>query len=427
MEANVIHDHAAPAAPVELETHPSRYRHWKLSIEGELARLTMAVQADQPLRAGYELKLNSYDLGVDIELADAVQRLRFAHPDVRTVILTGDKDKVFCAGANIHMLGSSTHAFKVNFCKFTNETRLAIEDASRHSGQRWLAACNGTTAGGGYELAMACDEIVLIDDGSSAVSLPEVSLLAVLPGTGGLTRLTDKRKVRRDLADVFSTLAEGVKGKRAVDWRLVDAVVARSKWNDTVTARAKALAAKSPAPAGARGIRLDPLEPRVAPHLVKYQHVTLELDNKARVATITIAAPTGHQPATADDRAGGGRGADGRCAPSASSTTRCCGCASTTKRSAWCCSRRSATRRRCWRPTAASTPRRARATGWRARSCCTWRACCGASTSRRAASSRSIEPGSCFAGSLLELALAADRILRARRPGAPAHLGDRRH
>ena len=205
---------------ISFETHPDRYRHWRLSVDGELARLTMQVQEDAPLRPGYELKLNSYDLGVDIELQDAVQRLRFEHPQVRCVIVTGGLDRVFCAGANIHMLGSSTHSFKVNFCKFTNETRLSIEDASRHSGQKYLAALNGTCAGGGYELALACDEIVLIDDGNSAVSLPETPLLGVLPGTGGLTRLVDKRKVRRDLADVFCTTAEGVKGKRAARWGL---------------------------------------------------------------------------------------------------------------------------------------------------------------------------------------------------------------
>ncbi|MCC6993030.1 MAG: benzoyl-CoA-dihydrodiol lyase [Deltaproteobacteria bacterium] len=293
--------HDAPAPALAFETHPSRYKHWKLTFEGELARLTMSVQDHEPLRPGYELKLNSYDLGVDIELCDAVQRLRFEHPEVRTVILSGDKDRVFCAGANIHMLGASSHAFKVNFCKYTNETRLSMEDASQHSGQRWLAACNGTTAGGGYELAMACDEIVLIEDGSSAVSLPEVALLAVLPGTGGLTRLVDKRKVRRDHADVFSTLAEGIKGKRAVEWRLVDAIAPRSKFGDAVLARARALAARSPMPAGAKGLPLPALEPTVEDggDTVRYRHVTLKVDRAARTAALTMAAPTGAQPDSA--------------------------------------------------------------------------------------------------------------------------------
>ena len=213
---------AMPA--VSFETHPDRYRHWKLTFDGPVATLSMDVQEDAGLSPGYQLKLNSYDLGVDIELADAIQRIRFEHPEVHAVVITSLKERVFCAGANIFMLRRSTHAFKVNFCKFTNETRLAIEDASRHSGIKFLAALNGICAGGGYELALACDEIILVDDGNSAVSLPETPLLGVLPGTGGLTRVVDKRKVRRDLADVFSTLAEGVKGKRAVEWRLVDAV-----------------------------------------------------------------------------------------------------------------------------------------------------------------------------------------------------------
>ncbi|MHC4821196.1 MAG: enoyl-CoA hydratase-related protein, partial [Planctomycetota bacterium] len=218
--------HPTPALPaVNFETHPDRYKHWSLTIDGSVATLVMDVKEDQPLREGYELKLNSYDLGVDIELNDAIQRLRFEHPDVRCVIVESAKDRIFCAGANILMLQSSSHAFKVNFCKYTNETRLALEDASARSGLRSLAALNGVCAGGGYELALACDEIVLVDDGNSAVSLPEIPLLGVLPGTGGLTRVVDKRMVRRDHADVFCTLAEGIKGQRAVDWNLVDHVV----------------------------------------------------------------------------------------------------------------------------------------------------------------------------------------------------------
>src|SRR6187455_1385532 len=230
---------------INFQTSPEQYRHWKLSIDGPVANLSMDVQEDATLAEGYKLKLNSYDLGVDIELADAVQRLRFEHPEVRVVVVTSLKPRIFCAGANIYMLGTSSHAFKVNFCKFTNETRCAIEDDSQHSGRRYLAALNGTASGGGYELAIACDEIYLVDDGNSAVSLPEVPLLGVLPGTGGLTRVVDKRKVRRDRADVFSTLAEGLKGKRAVEWKLVDGVFPRSKFAAAVRERAQKLASQS--------------------------------------------------------------------------------------------------------------------------------------------------------------------------------------
>src|SRR5436853_3202836 len=229
----------APAAPITFETAPERYRHWKLSFEGPVATLSMDVQEDAGLSPDYKLKLNSYDLGVDIELADAVQRIRFEHPEVHAVVITSLKERVFCAGANIFMLRGSSHAWKVNFCKFTNETRLAIEDASAHSGIKFLAALNGICAGGGYELALACDEIVLVDDSNSAVSLPETALLAVLPGTGGLTRVVDKRKVRRDLGDIFGTLAEGVKGKRAVEGRFVDAVYPTSKFQEAVAKRAQ--------------------------------------------------------------------------------------------------------------------------------------------------------------------------------------------
>src|SRR5438046_2820399 len=249
-----------PGVPaVSFDTDPSRYRHLRLETDGEIAWIVLAVDEAGGLRPGYELKLNSYDLGVDIELADAIQRLRFEHPEVRAVIVGSARDRIFCAGANIHMLASSTHPFKVNFCKFTNETRLALEDASARSGQKYLAACSGPTAGGGYELALACDEIVLIDDGSSTVSLPEVPLLGVLPGTGGLTRLVDKRKVRRDRADLFGTLAEGIKGKRAVEWGLVDAVVPRSKFADTIAQKARELASKAPKVDRGPGIQLDPM------------------------------------------------------------------------------------------------------------------------------------------------------------------------
>ena len=283
------------------ETHPDRYRHWKLSFEGDLARLSMDVDEEGGYVPGYELKLNSYDLGVDLELADAVQRLRFEHPEVRCVIVDSKKDRIFCAGANIFMLGQSTHAFKVNFCKFTNETRLSIEDASASSGQKYLAACNGTASGGGYELALACDEIILVDDRSSAVSLPEVPLLGVLPGTGGLTRVTDKRKVRRDLADHFCTLAEGVRGKRAVEWRLVDASYKLSQFPEKVAEHARALADAVPARTGvdALGIALTPLEVSMdAVGSRQYRHVTLQLDHTARRASLTIRLPESVGPTT---------------------------------------------------------------------------------------------------------------------------------
>ena len=287
---------SSPSAPVpaSFETAPERYRHWTLTCEGPIARLNMTVREDEPLVPGYQLKLNSYDLGVDIELCDAIQRLRFGHPEVRTVIVGSGRDRVFCAGANIHMLAQSSHGFKVNFCKFTNETRLSIEDAARHSGQRYLAAVSGSCAGGGYELAMACDEIILIDDGSSTVALPEVPLLGVLPGTGGLTRLTDKRKVRRDRADVFATLAEGMRGKRAVQWGLIDKTVPRSRFAETVTARAKelaALAAPKSAAGPEAGVLLEPLTPVVEAATVRYRFVELRLDRAHRLAHLTMTGP----------------------------------------------------------------------------------------------------------------------------------------
>jgi benzoyl-CoA-dihydrodiol lyase len=277
--------------PVSFETHPSSYRHWKLAFDGPIATLSMDVQEDAGLSPDYRLKLNSYDLGVDIELADAVQRIRFEHPEVRAVVVTSLKERVFCAGANIFMLRGSSHAWKVNFCKFTNETRLAIEDASAHSGIKFLAALNGICAGGGYELALACDEIVLVDDSNSAVSLPETPLLGVLPGTGGLTRVVDKRGVRRDLADLFGTIAEGVKGKRAVEWRLVDAVIPASRFKDGVAARAQALAATSDRPASASGITLGPLNAVERPDGVEYSSVSLSIDRARRVATLIVRAP----------------------------------------------------------------------------------------------------------------------------------------
>src|SRR3569623_1849384 len=276
--------------PTSFETHPSRYKHWRLTANGDQATLVMAVDADHPFKPGYELKLNSYDLSVDIELADAIQRLRFEYPEVKCVTVTADLDRVFCSGANIYMLGLSTHSFKVNFCKFTNETRIYLEDASANSGLASLAACKGTTAGGGYELALACDETILVDDGNSAVSFPETPLLAVLPGTGGLTRLVDKRKVRRDRADAFCTTAEGIKGKRAKDWGLVDDLVSRSKWDEAVAARAKALAAKQTVTRGPR-FELTPLEPKVTPDKISYRFVELTIDPSARTGALVVRAP----------------------------------------------------------------------------------------------------------------------------------------
>src|SRR5262245_30807498 len=263
--------------PTSFDTHPSRYQHWRLTTAGDVATLVMAVDNDHPHRAGYELKLNSYDLAVDIYLADAIRRLRFEYPEVKCLVITAELDRVFCSGANIYMLGLSTHWFKVNFCKFTNETRLYLEDASDNSGLGSLAACKGTTAGGGYELALACDETMLVDDGSSAVSFPETPLLAVLPGTGGLTRLVDKRKVRRDRADVFCTTAEGIKGKRAKEWGLVDHLVSRTKWDDVVAERAKAVAAKQQVTRGP-AFTLAALEPKITHDRIAYRHVELKID-----------------------------------------------------------------------------------------------------------------------------------------------------
>jgi benzoyl-CoA-dihydrodiol lyase len=289
-----------PGVPaVSFGTDPSRYRHLRLETDGEIARIVLAVDEAGGLRPGYELKLNSYDLGVDIELADAVQRLRFEHPEVRAVVITGGLDKVFCAGANIRMLAQSEHWWKVNFCKFTNETRGAIEDATEHSGQTYLAAVNGTAAGGGYELALACDEIILVDDGSTAVSMPEVPLLAVLPGTGGLTRLVDKRGVRKDLADVVATRSEGVRGKTAQAWRLVDEVAPRSRFAEIVRDRALAAAARSRRLPGGPGIGLTPLDRQVSENSIRYPNVTADLDREAGLVTITVHGPKAEAPAGA--------------------------------------------------------------------------------------------------------------------------------
>jgi benzoyl-CoA-dihydrodiol lyase len=286
---------------INFETQPERYKHWKLSIEGPVATLSMDVQEDETLGDGYKLKLNSYDLGVDIELADAVQRLRFEHPEVRSVVVTSLKPRIFCAGANIYMLGTSQHGFKVNFCKFTNETRCSIEDASRHSGQRYVAALNGTASGGGYELAIACDEIYLVDDGNSAVSLPEVPLLGVLPGTGGLTRLVDKRKVRRDRADVFSTLAEGLKAKRAKEWGLIDGYFPTSRFQEGVAARVEEIVKESESEERGPGIKLNPLDVEVTADGREYRHVSVKYNREGRYADLTVRGPADSQPTSAEE------------------------------------------------------------------------------------------------------------------------------
>ncbi len=286
---------------VTFDVAPEGYRHWRLNIDGRIATLAMDVNEDCGLKPGYKLKLNSYDLGVDIELYNILQSIRFEHPEVACVVLTSARERMFCAGANIYMLGTSSHAWKVNFCKFTNETRNGMEDSSRHDGLKFLAALNGTTAGGGYELALACDEIVLIDDRSSAVSLPEVPLLGVLPGTGGLTRLVDKRKVRRDLADLFCTNPDGVKGERAKEWGLVDEIAVPAKFPEVVRARAEKLAAISTRPADAKGIKLTPVSHTVDDGGYHYKYVDVSFDRSARTATLTVRAPEGQLPRTLED------------------------------------------------------------------------------------------------------------------------------
>jgi benzoyl-CoA-dihydrodiol lyase len=286
---------------INFETSPERYRHWKLETDGAVATLSMDVQEDATLAEGYKLKLNSYDLGVDIELSDAVERLRFEHPEVRVVVVRSLKPRIFCAGANIYMLGTSAHGFKVNFCKFTNETRCSIEDASAHSGQRYVAALNGTASGGGYELAIACDEIYLVDDGNSAVSLPEVPLLGVLPGTGGLTRLVDKRKVRRDRADVFSTLAEGLKTKRAKEWGLIDGGFPTSRFQEGIDARVREILEETEDRAALVGIKLNPLDVEVSDAGREYRHVSLKVNREARHAELTLRGPEANQPTSAEE------------------------------------------------------------------------------------------------------------------------------
>ncbi len=285
------------AQRVEYQTDPSQYRHWKLAFEGDIATLLMDIDEDAGLRPGYKLKLNSYDLGVDIELHDALQRVRFEHPEVRAVVVTSAKERIFCSGANIFMLGVSSHGWKVNFCKFTNETRNGIEDSSRNSGLKFIAAVNGACAGGGYELALACDDIVLVDDRSSSVSLPEVPLLGVLPGTGGLTRVTDKRKVRHDHADIFCTSVEGLRGKKAVDWRFVDAIAKTQAFAQTIKDRAADMASRSDRPADGKGVRLTPLKREIGADVLQYGFVKVAIDRAARTADFTVHAPSDAQPA----------------------------------------------------------------------------------------------------------------------------------
>jgi benzoyl-CoA-dihydrodiol lyase len=292
--------HAGRSPIIDFQTDPARYRHWRIEPDGDVAYLIMDVDQAGGLSEGYELKLNSYDLGVDIELNDAVQRLRFEHPQVRCVVIKSGKDNVFCAGANIRMLGKATHGHKVNFCKFTNETRFAIEDASENSRQTYICAINGNAAGGGYELALAADHIMLVDDRRSAVALPETPLLAVLPGTGGLTRVTDKRKVRRDRADVFCSIEEGIRGAKAVEWRLVDEVVPNSKWKETVSARAHEIAARSDRPKEAKGIKLGALDRTIDGDRVAYSHVDVEIDRPRGLATITVRGPSAAVPVSVE-------------------------------------------------------------------------------------------------------------------------------
>ncbi len=405
--------------PIEFETEPGRYQHWRLKIQGDAARLVWDVQDSKPLRPGYALKLNSYDLGVDIELADAVERLRFEHPEVRAVAITSGKDRVFSAGANIHMLAGSSHPFKVNFCKFTNETRLAIEDASAHSGQRYLAACSGIAAGGGYEMALACEQILLVDDGNSAVSLPEVPLLGVLPGTGGLTRLVDKRRVRRDHADIFCTLAEGVRGQRAVDWRLVDAIAPKSRFEELVRERLAQLAATSPLRSGP-GVTLTPLKREVGPDRLHYTAVDVAIDRKGRTATLTLKGPDGPPPP--DAAAARREGADlWMLRLSRELSDALCRLRFNEPEIGLLLIKSSGDSEQARRHDAAIA--RFAAADWFAREVVLHLA----RTLRRLdVTARSmfalVEPGSCFAGSLLETALAADRTYGLDDPKRPVTL-----
>jgi benzoyl-CoA-dihydrodiol lyase len=411
----------APLAPelarVDYRTEPSAYRHWALSVDGAVATLAMDVDETAGLRPGYQLKLNSYDLGVDIELHDALNRIRFEHPTVRTVVITSLKERIFCSGANIFMLGVSGHAWKVNFCKFTNETRNGIEDSSRHSGLRFLAAVNGACAGGGYELALACDQILLVDDRSSSVSLPEVPLLGVLPGTGGLTRLTDKRHVRHDLADVFCTTTEGVRGQKAVDWRLVDALAKPAVFTRSVSERALEMGRSSDRPAQAQGIALAPLECAYENDGLRYRHVQVAIDRTRRVATFTVSAPSAPQPETPEAIVAAGVNwwplAMARELDDAILQMR----TNELEIGTWMLK----TEGQAVAVLAVDAVLLAHRQHWLVRETI---GLMRRTFSRLDVSSRSlfalIEPGSCFAGSLLELALACDRIYMLALPDDPA-------
>lgn len=411
----------APLAPelarVDYRTEPSAYRHWTLSVDGAVATLAMDVDETAGLRPGYQLKLNSYDLGVDIELHDALNRIRFEHPTVRTVVITSLKERIFCSGANIFMLGVSGHAWKVNFCKFTNETRNGIEDSSRHSGLRFLAAVNGACAGGGYELALACDQILLVDDRSSSVSLPEVPLLGVLPGTGGLTRLTDKRHVRHDLADVFCTTTEGVRGQKAVDWRLVDALAKPAVFTRSVSERALEMGRSSDRPAQAQGIALAPLECAYENDGLRYRHVQVAIDRTRRVATFTVSAPSAPQPETPEAIVAAGVNwwplAMARELDDAILQMR----TNELEIGTWLLK----TEGQAPAVLAVDAVLLAHRQHWLVRETI---GLMRRTFSRLDVSSRSlfalIEPGSCFAGSLLELALACDRIYMLALPDDPA-------
>ena len=408
---------ASELARVDYRTEPSAYRHWSLSVDGSVATLAMDVDETAGLRPGYQLKLNSYDLGVDIELHDALNRIRFEHPTVRTVVITSLKERIFCSGANIFMLGVSGHAWKVNFCKFTNETRNGIEDSSRHSGLRFLAAVNGACAGGGYELALACDQILLVDDRSSSVSLPEVPLLGVLPGTGGLTRLTDKRHVRHDLADVFCTTTEGVRGQKAVDWRLVDALAKPAVFTRSVSERALEMGRSSDRPAQAQGIALAPLECAYENDGLRYRHVQVAIDRTRRVATFTVSAPSAPQPETPEAIVAAGVNwwplAMARELDDAILQMR----TNELEIGTWLLK----TEGQAVAVLAVDAVLLAHRQHWLVRETI---GLMRRTFSRLDVSSRSlfalIEPGSCFAGSLLELALACDRIYMLALPDDPA-------
>ncbi|HYF59184.1 MAG TPA: 2,3-epoxybenzoyl-CoA dihydrolase [Burkholderiaceae bacterium] len=409
--------HAPELSRVDYRTEPSRYRHWRLSVDGAVATLAMDVDEDAGLRPGYKLKLNSYDLGVDIELHDALNRIRFEHPSVRTVVITSLKERIFCSGANIFMLGVSGHAWKVNFCKFTNETRNGIEDSSAHSGLKFLAAVNGACAGGGYELALACDEILLVDDRSSSVSLPEVPLLGVLPGTGGLTRLTDKRRVRHDLADVFCTTTEGVRGQKAKDWRLVDRLAKPAAFAQAVRERAEALGAGSLRPADAAGVALTPIERTDEADALRYRHVSVEIDRAARTATFVLKAPVGEQPTSIDAIVAAGDAwwplAMGRELDDAILSMR----TNELEIGTWLLK----TEGDAQAVLAADATMAAHRDHWLVRETI---GLLRRTLSRLDVSSRTlfalVEPGSCFAGTFLEVALAADRCYMLALPDEPA-------